>query len=150
MTRRYLALMIAPVSPSNGRTVEQNIDTAKQWYTFLREITADLSITIVCPWLLGILLGDDDSSPKQRERGIVDSETMASRCDFTIAVGVAPALTTGMQREHAACPGSCVNLLKCLPWMTEAIREQIRVAIRSLESPDNQQVIRSAREAVER
>ena len=24
MTRRYLALMIAPVSPSNGRTVEQH------------------------------------------------------------------------------------------------------------------------------
>lgn len=104
MTRRYLAYMMAPVSPSNGMTVAQNVEIAKSWYVFLRGMTEDMPITIVCPWLVGILLGDDDNSPEQRERGIVDSETGASRCDLTIAVGDAPALTTGMRRRGRVHP----------------------------------------------
>lgn len=111
MTRRYLAYMMAPVSPSNGHTVDENIEIAKHWYRLLRENTADMPVTIICPWLVGILLGDEDSDPAQRDRGLVDCETTAARCDFTIATGDAPALTSGMAREEAACPGPCVDLL---------------------------------------
>jgi len=111
MTRQHLALMIAPVSPSNGHTVEHNIGVAKDWYPFLREITADLPITIFCPGLVGILLGDQDGDPAQRERALVDSETGAARCDFTIAVGQIVTPSTGMRREIAGCPGPWVDLL---------------------------------------
>lgn len=110
-TKRYLAYMMAPVSPSNGRTVPFNIAVAKDWYRFLRGLTAGMPITIICPWLVGILLGDDDNSPEQRERGLVDSETTAARCDFTIAVGQVVTPSTGMRRKIAACPGPWVDLL---------------------------------------
>lgn len=141
-TKRYLAYMMAPVSPSNGRTTAHNIAVAKDWYPFLRELTADMPITITCPWLVGILLGDQDGDPAQRERGLVDCETTAARCDFTIAVGQTVTPSTGMRREIAACPGPWVDLLDLgMEYETpqrmgfdrrEDIRDRIRQALREV------------------
>lgn len=141
MSRPLLALMIAPVSSANGRTVEANVDSATRWYREMREITAAEPIAIICPCLVGILLGDQDSDPEQRRRALDESEAVAARCDFTIAVGHAEKLSAGMAREESACPGPCVDLLHLgreyddPRWMgverRREIREQIREVIRA-------------------
>lgn len=109
---RILAYMIAPVRPKNGRTIKQNVIIAQSWLVFLRELLEDMGVIVICPWLAGMLSGDDDSDSRQRERALVESETSAARCDITIAVGFGYQLSEGMSREAAACPGATADLLE--------------------------------------
>jgi len=111
--RQLLAYLMAPVSPSNGRTLAENIATAKAWLSFLRALTRGMGLSIICPWLASILAGADESSAEEREQGLLDDCTTAARCDLVIAVGYSPTddLTSGMLRERAACPGPCIDLM---------------------------------------
>lgn len=116
--RAIVAYMMAPISPSNGRTVAQNIATAKAWMNFLRVFTRDLRfdgmpITIIAPYIAAIVSGADENSEADREHGLRDDCAIVERCDLVIAVGYTPTrqLTRGMQMEREACAGPLVDLM---------------------------------------
>lgn len=89
--------------------VDGNIQRALKWLAWLRK--RDHANTFVAPWIAGLLSGEDDSDPEQRERGLVDCEATASRLNGIVLVG--GRISSGMERERravAAAGGAVVDL----------------------------------------
>ena len=93
MKRRVL-YMCHPV----GGDVENNIKRALRWLAWLRRSYP--GTTFVAPWIAGIMSGEDDADPAQREAGLVDCEATVQLLDGAVLVG--GRVSTGMQRERAS------------------------------------------------
>jgi len=78
--------------------VDANVKRALGWLRYLRH--ADPANTFIAPWIAAILSGEDDNDPTARERGLVDCETVAARCDGIVLVG--GRVSSGMARERDA------------------------------------------------
>lgn len=87
MTLLYLA---APVAGD----VNGNVSRALRWLAYL---TATRTESIIAPWIAGLMAGDDDNDPTQRERGLQTCVETARRCDGIILVG--GRISSGMRRE---------------------------------------------------
>ena len=114
MTARPLVYLAAPVRPTAAEiahakacgaigdyavelATSHNVERAWRWFVWLRKSWPN--VTFVAPWIAQILMGDDDSDPAQRERGLLDCETAVRRCDGLVLVG--GRLSDGMRRESA-------------------------------------------------
>jgi hypothetical protein len=89
--------------------VDGNIKRAFQWLRWLRR--QDSRSAYQAPWIAAILSGEDDSDPRARERGLLDCEATAAKCDGIVLVG--GRISVGMARERDACiagGGVVVNL----------------------------------------
>lgn len=75
-----------------------NVARAGRWLQWLRKSFPET--TFIAPWMIGILLGDDDSDPAQREAGLIDCCATIERCDGIVLCG--PRISSGMQREMEA------------------------------------------------
>lgn len=84
----------APVSGD----VKANVERALRWLRHLRR--ADPNSTYICPWVAALQSGEDDNDPVQRERGLVDCETVAALCAGIVLVG--GRISSGMAREREA------------------------------------------------
>lgn len=82
-----------------GGDVDGNVERALLWLAWLRR-HVPRSVTVVAPWIAGILCGEDDADPEQRERGLVDCEATVARLDGAILTG--GRVSSGMARESAA------------------------------------------------
>lgn len=78
--------------------VDGNVRRALAWLRWLRRY--DTTTAYVAPWIAGLLAGEDDSDPEQRERGLLDCEATAARMDGIVLVG--GRISQGMARELAA------------------------------------------------
>lgn len=90
MTLLYLA------SPVSG-DVPNNLRRALRWLAYL---TATRTEHIIAPWIAGLMAGEDDNDPAQRERGLQTCVEAARRCDGIILVG--GRISSGMRREMDA------------------------------------------------
>lgn len=75
--------------------VAANVQRARRWLKYLQEKYPDRAF--VAPWILWIELGDDDTDPQQRERGLQRCEETARRADEIWVVG--GRRSGGMKRE---------------------------------------------------
>ena len=91
---RKIFYVAAPVSGD----VTANMERALRWLKWLRN--SDTANTYICPWIAALLSGEDDADPQARERGLVDCETVAMRCDGIVLVG--GRISSGMERERQA------------------------------------------------
>lgn len=90
--------MAHPVGAPDRAGVDANCQRALRWLAWLRQHTPH-SVTIVAPWLPGLLSGgEDDADPAQRERGLVDCERTVRR--LTGVLGVGGRWSVGMTRER--------------------------------------------------
>lgn len=80
-----------------GGDVDGNIKRALRWLSWLRRSFPD--VTFVAPWIAGVLSGEDDSDPVQREAGLVDADAVIQRLDGVVLVG--GRISSGMGRESA-------------------------------------------------
>ncbi len=71
-----------------------NLRRALRWLAYL---TATRTESIIAPWIAGLMAGEDDSDPEQRERGLQTCTETARRCDGIILVG--GHISSGMRRE---------------------------------------------------
>ena len=78
--------------------VDGNIKRAFAWLRYLRR--QDPGSAYQAPWIAALLIGEDDSDPAQRERGLLDCEATAAKCDGIVLVG--GRVSVGMARERAA------------------------------------------------
>jgi hypothetical protein len=78
--------------------VDGNIKRALRWLKWLRH--RDPDNTYIMPWIAALQSGEDDNDPVARERGLVDCETAAAKCDGIILVG--GRVSSGMAREREA------------------------------------------------
>lgn len=88
---RELVYLAHPV----GGDVDGNVKRALAWLAWLRR--GEPGRAIVAPWIAGILAGENDDDPEQRERGLLDCETTCERVDGIVLVG--GRISSGMQRE---------------------------------------------------
>lgn len=77
--------------------VAANLERAERWLAWLMRMNPDAAI--VAPWIAGCRIGDD-ADPAQRERGLLDCEAVAARCNGIVLVG--GRVSTGMRREVRA------------------------------------------------
>lgn len=91
MSRRVF-YMAHPVSGD----VDGNIKRALRWLSWLRRSFP--AVTFIAPWIAGLMSGEDDSDPTQREAGLVDCCAAVERCDGIVAVG--GRVSSGMIRER--------------------------------------------------
>lgn len=91
---RKIFYVAAPVSGD----VQGNLERALRWLKWLRD--RDPSTTYIAPWVAALLSGEDDNDPQARERGLVDCETVAARCDGIVLCG--GRISSGMARERRA------------------------------------------------
>ncbi len=91
MTRKVF-YMAHPVSGD----VDGNIKRALQWLAWLRRSFP--AVTFIAPWIAGLMSGDDDSDPAQREAGLVDCCAAVERCNGAVFVG--GRISSGMARER--------------------------------------------------
>ncbi len=89
-----------------GGDVDANVHRALDWLGYLR--AAESTVTIIAPWIAGILSGEDDSNPDAREHGLLDCEAVVSRCDGLILCG--STVSSGMKRELARMHGKVSRL----------------------------------------
>lgn len=82
-----------------GGDATGNAHRALRWLRWLRAEERD--VCIIAPWLAALLAGEDDTDPKQRERGLSDAEAVVQLCDGIVLVG--GRCSSGMQRELDAC-----------------------------------------------
>lgn len=87
MTLLFLSHPVAGDVPGNLRR-------ALRWLAYL---TATRTESIIAPWIAGLMAGEDDSDPKQRERGLQTCVETVRRCDGIILVG--GRISSGMRRE---------------------------------------------------
>jgi hypothetical protein len=91
-----------------GGDVDGNIKRALRWLAWLRRnnqaVSAEHLVTVVCPWIAGIMSGEDDNDPTQRERGLQDCEATAALLDGIVLVG--GRVSSGMDREREAVIGA--------------------------------------------
>lgn len=87
-----------PVGAATAREVSANIQRALRWLAWVRR--EEPKACVIAPWIAAILAGEDDADPKQRERGLVDAELVASVCDGIVLCG--GRVSSGMQREITA------------------------------------------------
>lgn len=73
----------------------ENAARAGRWLQWLRKSFPET--TFIAPWMVGILTGDDDSDPAQRERGLLDACCTIERCDGIVLCG--GRISSGMRRE---------------------------------------------------
>lgn len=78
--------------------VDGNVKRALRWLRYLRK--HDDGNAYIAPWIAGIMCGEDDSDPVQRERALQDCEASAAKCDGIILVG--GRVSSGMAREREA------------------------------------------------
>lgn len=88
-----LLYMAAPVAGD----VPGNTARALRWLAYLTSISVD---HVIAPWIAGLLAGEDDSDPEQRERGLQTCAETARRCDGIILIG--GRISSGMRREMDA------------------------------------------------
>jgi hypothetical protein len=91
-----VAYMAHPV----GGDVVANLARAKLWLRYLTKEHGGENRFFIAPWITSIDLGEDDTDPAQRERGLEAMEEVAGRCDEVWLVGAR--LSTGMKRERDA------------------------------------------------
>lgn len=89
---RPVLYMAHPVSGD----VKANIHRALNWLSWLRRSFPET--TFIAPWIVGIMSGEDDADPAQREAGLVDCCAVVERCDGIVLVG--GRVSTGMARER--------------------------------------------------
>lgn len=92
--QRKIFYVAAPVSGD----VAGNVERALRWLKWLRHRYPQH--TFIMPWVAALLSGEDDADPGARERGLIDCETTAARCDGIALVG--GRVSSGMAREQAA------------------------------------------------
>jgi hypothetical protein len=105
MIKRQVLSMAHPVSGD----VHGNIQRALRWLRYLRR--TDTTSAYQAPWIAGIMCGEDDSDPAQRERALLDCEASAAKCDGIVLVG--GRVSSGMARERdavIAAGGSVMDL----------------------------------------
>lgn len=90
---RSVIYMCHPVAGN----VDSNISRALRWLAWLRKSYPET--TFIAPWIAGILAGEDDDDPVQREAGLVDCEAVIALCDAVILVG--GRISSGMARERS-------------------------------------------------
>lgn len=78
--------------------VDGNIKRALRWLAYLRR--SDHGRAYIAPWIAGLMCGEDDSDPAQRERALLDCEASAAKCDGIVLVG--GRISSGMAREREA------------------------------------------------
>ncbi|MBA2741473.1 MAG: hypothetical protein H0U46_05625 [Actinobacteria bacterium] len=91
-----------PVSAPDRAGVEANAWRALRWLAWLRR---NSTAVIVAPWIAGVLSGEDDADPAQRERALLDCEAVVRRMTGIIAVG--GRWSAGMARERAVAAEVC-------------------------------------------
>lgn len=79
-----------------GGDVDGNIKRALRWLAWLRKSFPDA--TFVAPWIAGVLSGEDDADPAQREAGLVDCCATVAHLDGVVLVG--GRISSGMERER--------------------------------------------------
>lgn len=94
MSARKVIYVAHPVSGD----VKENIARALRWLAYLRR--TDRQNTYIAPWVAALMSGEDDADPTARERGLIDCETVAARCDGIVLVG--GRVSSGMAREREA------------------------------------------------
>lgn len=77
--------------------VEGNLARAERWLGWLMQRNTDTAY--IAPWISQVRVGDD-ADPAQRDRGLLDCEAAAARCDGIVLVG--GRVSTGMRREAEA------------------------------------------------
>src|SRR5215213_1939252 len=77
-----------------GGDVEANIKRALRWLGWLQRHEPGM---VIAPWIAGVLAGEDDNDPAQRERGLRTAEETCRRCSGIILCG--GRLSSGMERE---------------------------------------------------
>lgn len=77
--------------------VEGNLARAERWLGWLMQRNTDAAF--IAPWISQVRVGDD-ADAAQRERGLLDCEAAAARCDGIVLVG--GRVSTGMRREAEA------------------------------------------------
>jgi len=105
-----LLYLAAPISGD----VSANIDRALRWLAFLARTMPENVVT--APWVSNLLAGEDDSDPKQRERGLRGCCAIAARFDGVILVG--GRVSAGMERERVTAE-QAGKLVIDLTWMGE-------------------------------
>lgn len=75
--------------------VRDNIKSAMRWLAWLRKSFPET--TFIAPWIAGIMSGEDNSVPAQREAGLVDCCAVVERCDGIVLCG--GRISSGMRRE---------------------------------------------------
>lgn len=96
--RRRVFYVAHPLGAASRDGLEHNLLAAGRWLTWLRRSFP--ATTLIAPWIAGVLSGEDDADPAQREAGIVDAEAVIPRCDGIVLCG--PRRSSGMERELAA------------------------------------------------
>lgn len=76
----------------------RNVKRAKVWRDWLRSTFAE--VTFVAPWIGDVAMGDDDSDPAQRERGMRDNCALITKLDGVVLCG--PRISAGMAAERDA------------------------------------------------
>jgi hypothetical protein len=81
-----------------GGDVDGNIKRSLRWISWLRRSFP--TVTFNASWIAGILSGEDDADPAQREAGLVDCEAVVAICHGVVLVG--GRISSGMERERLA------------------------------------------------
>lgn len=76
---------------------DENVQRLGRWLAWLRKTWPQ--ITFIAPWAADLLLGADDADPEQRERGLIDCETVVPLCAGVVLVG--GRIGSGGMRERA-------------------------------------------------
>jgi hypothetical protein len=125
--------------------VRGNIDRALRWLAFLSRAMPENAVA--APWVSNLLAGDDDSDPRQRERGLRNCCAIVSRLDGVILVG--GRVSAGMARERVAAE-QAGKLVIDLTWMGEEPPgvERVEQGLRELRDAEVTTTDRSFKDAL--
>jgi hypothetical protein len=76
--------------------LKDNLARAMRWLSWLRRTFP--GVTFIAPWIAAVLVGADDSDPRQREAGLVDADAVVPLCTGVVLVG--GRVSSGMARER--------------------------------------------------